>query len=93
MRTILKFELQVGPWQQTVEMPEGSSIIDIQMKNSQLWLWAICDVEKTQTEKYEIGCLTTGTVFDSTFIYFKTLHLVNYGEDLVLHFFLKNEIS
>lgn len=90
MRTILKFELQVGSWQQTVEMPEGSSIIDIQMKNCQLWLWAICDVESTSVKKYEIACFTTGGFIDIHFLYLKTLHLVNMGEDLVLHFFLKN---
>ena len=90
MRTILKFKLKVGPWVQEIEMPDYSSIIDIQMKNNELWLWAMCDVETTSVKKYEIACITTGGIFDIHFLYLKTLHLVNMGEDLVLHFFLKN---
>ena len=90
MKTILKFELKVGPWIQEIEMPDYSSIIDIQMKNNKLWLWAMCDAEITSVKKYEIACITTGGIFDTHLLYLKTLHLVNMGEDLVLHFFLKN---
>lgn len=50
----------------------------------------MCDAETTSVKKYEIACITTGGIFDTNFLYLKTLHLVNMGEDLVLHFFLKN---
>ena len=82
---ILKFELQVTDMQ-ILAMPVGAKILDVQMQNGNLQLWALCDNSKPLIEKRKIAIYGTGNPMpDNCGEYIATFQMA--GGSLVFHVF------
>ena len=81
---ILKFKLEsIGL--QTIEMPRGAQILDVQVQRNEAQLWALCD-ESTLTENRHIAIYMTGqALLNDPGRYIATFQM-NDGE-LVFHAF------
>lgn len=71
---------------QSVDVPEGSEILTVQVQHGNPQLWALCDEEETTMETLHIGMFGTGNpVPNNTGEYISTIQL--FEDQLVFHVF------
>ena len=82
MKTIHKFTLDLAD-SQTIQMPEGASVLSLQLQYGQPCLWALVDTAKPLTPRHFITRGTGHPVPSEWFSYVGTYQLQ--GGDLVFH--------
>ena len=87
MRTIFKTQLKVCD-QQTVQLPRGFKILDIDRQGGMPCIWYECDSEAEKVD-VDIYCVGTGQNIDgiSSMMYIGTVHDRSGG--FVWHYYLK----
>ena len=50
VKAVWKFHLEVTEWQH-IKMPEGAEPLSVQIIDNRLWLWAMVDVDATETRR------------------------------------------
>ena len=86
-KQIWKYPIKVED-SQVIEIPNDFEILDIQLQNGYLSLWALVDVESTK-EKVTIDIFGTGHTIDTKISrqYIKTIIL---NPTMVIHIFVRN---
>jgi hypothetical protein len=84
MKTIWKFKLEAQSCQM-ISMPQGAEILAVQEQRGVPHLWAICDSEAPQVERYFLMYGTGSSINIPYDKYIGTFQLMNGG--LVFHVF------
>jgi len=69
MSVIWKFPLEVR-MEQRIRMPRDSVIVDVQVQNGQICMWAICNPDRIEVDR-EFLIIGTGQEFDTTETYYR----------------------
>ncbi len=89
MKKIFKYYLSVQQ-QQIIHLPYGAQILDVQVQDGSVCVWALVDPGVEETVEYTLFAYGTGEEFDSTGLtHLKTVQI----NPLVFHIFFKQKIS
>lgn len=85
MKTIWKYTLNLATLPQMIEMPFGAQLLDMQMQNGEMQLWALVDPTHIKTNRKFVTYMTGGTLPDNPGKYLGTVQ--RFDGALIYHMF------